>query len=311
MSGDAYQPGPYQPGPHQSDPYQLDKARVRRNFNTAAAGYDKVAQLQRVVGTRLLEQLDAIRITPKLCLDLGSGTGFAARLLGARYRRSRIIQLDCAPDMLRQARRRERWFFSRQRYLCADAESLPLRDAGVDCAVSNLMLQWSADPERLLRECRRVVKPDGLFLFSSFGPDTLTELRQSWRTVDDHVHVNAFTDMHDLGDSLVRAGFTEPVLETECFTLLYSEVRSLLRELKSLGAGNSNAGRRRSLTGAGALQRMIATYEKMFSRPPLPATFEVVYGHAWVPSRPSQTVSASGEIAVPLAAIQGRKTDGG
>ncbi|MGI9228657.1 MAG: malonyl-ACP O-methyltransferase BioC [Gammaproteobacteria bacterium] len=294
-----------------TDGYQRDGARIRRNFDTAAAGYDKVAQLQRVVGTRLLERLDHIRIKPALSLDLGSGTGFVGRHIAARYRRGRVIQLDCAPNMLRQARQQARWFFSRQRYVCADAEFLPLRDTSIDLAVSNLMLQWVVDPQRSLQECLRVLQPGGLFLFSSFGPDTLSELRQSWRAVDDHIHVNAFMDMHDIGDGMIRAGFTEPVLETERFTLLYQDVRSLLQELKSLGASNTNLGQRKSLTTPAMLKRMTEAYQRQCSEATLPATFEVVYGHAWVPQHQQQRRQAAGDsVAIPLSAIKHRDADG-
>ena len=297
--------------PRREEQAPLDKRRVRHNFNTAAADYDRVAALQRLVGARLLERLEVMRVRPRLCLDLGSGTGFLARRLAARYRRCRIVQLDCAFNMLRQARRRGRRLFSRQRYLCADAERLPLKGAVVDLVVSNLMLQWSAAPARLLRECRRALRPGGLLLLSGFGPDTLTELRQSWREADDYTHVNTFADMHDTGDALMRAGFAAPVLESERCVALYPDARALLRELQALGATNSNAGRRRSLTGRGALRRMLAAYERRFPGPETPATFEIVYGHAWAPSRPPSAPTAGGDIIVPVAAVGGRKAHGG
>ena len=135
----------------------------------------------------------------------------------------------------------------------------------------------------MLEEIYRSLRPGGLLLFSTFGPDSLKELRESWSRVDNHVHVNAFTDMHDVGDALVRAGFAEPVMETETFTLVYDDGRALMRELKSLGAGNVNEGRRKSLTGKREIQEMLAEYRRRFGNNGLPATFEAVYGHAWVP----------------------------
>ncbi len=263
------------------DLYRRNKADIQRNFNAAAGDYDRVAVLQRTVGERLLERLDLVRLEPQCILDLGSGTGSGAAHLGARYPAARIIQLDQALDMLRQSRRQG--LPDRQGLVCAAAEALPLGEGRVDLAFSSLMLQWASDPVRVLQEAHRALRPGGLFLFSSFGPDTLAELRESWARVDDRVHVNVFADMHDVGDALVKTGFADPVMETERFTLMYEDGRALMKELKVLGAGNVNAGRRRTLTGRKRMQQMLEKYENRYGGEGdgLPATFEVVYGHAW------------------------------
>lgn len=264
------------------DPYLRDKAGIRRNFNRAAGNYDKVAVLQQTVGERLLDRLDAIRLEPERILDLGSGTGWLSEHLAQRYVSARVIQLDLAFNMLKQSSRKKD-FSCRAFLLCADAEKLPVADECVEFAFSNLMFQWASLFDRVLEEIYRSLRPGGLLLFSTFGPDSLKELRESWSRVDNHVHVNAFTDMHDVGDALVRAGFVEPVMETETFTLVYDDGRALMRELKSLGAGNVNGGRRKSLTGKREIQDMLAEYRRRFGNNGLPATFEAVYGHAWVP----------------------------
>lgn len=266
-------------------PYQRDQALLRRNFNRAARGYDQVAALQRVVGERLLERLDPIKLSPRRIIDLGAGTGRLAAQLARRYGEAEVAQLDLAFNMLVESRRRKP--LTRRHFLCADAEGMPLIDACAEFVFSNLMLQWASRLDRALAEARRVLKPEGLILFSTLGPGSLAELRESWARVDDRVHVNAFIDMHDVGDALIRAGFADPVMETEGFTLLYDDGKALMRELQQLGAGNVNQGRRKALTGKRKLQGMLAEYETRRRDGSLPATFEVVYGHAWAAARPA------------------------
>lgn len=261
--------------------HRRDKAGIRRNFDGAADGYEQAAVLQQVIGERLLDRLEAIRLEPGCILDLGSGTGRATGRLSGLYKAARILELDIAFKMLEKSRTINGLY--KQQQLCADAENLPLADDSTDFVFSNLMFQWVADLDKAFAEIYRTLQPGGLLLFSTFGPDSLQELRNSWARVDDYVHVNAFTDMHDVGDALLRAGFAEPVLETETFTLVYGSGLALMRELKMLGAGNVNAGRRRSVTGKGKLRAMLAEYERRYGRDGLPATFEAVYGHAWVP----------------------------
>ena len=289
------------------DQYRLDKGRARADFNGAAHTYDDTAELQRTVSERLLERLELITVQPQRVLDLGSGTGRSAHKLTRVYRRARLIQADFAANMLRTARRRTSPFFSRNSFLCADAEQLPLADTCIDLVFSNLMLQWSSDPSRVFHEVSRILKPGGLFIFSSLGPDTLHELRDSWRSADAAVHVNTFIDMHDLGDALIHSGFEHPVMETEYFVLTYSNVLALMRDLKQLGANNVNLGRRRTLTGKGRLNAMIAEYEKNRHAGKLPASYEVIYGHAWKRAQAAVPAGESALIKVPIASIKRRR----
>lgn len=286
----------------------FDRRTVMRDFDTAAGTYDKVAVLQRIVLERLLERLDVIRLQPAVVLDLGAGSGAAAAELTRRYRRARLLQVDISRNMLRRARARAPRWFSSQYFVQADAQALPLAKAGLDFAFSNLMLQWVEQPQQVFVELRRCLRPGGLVQFSSFGPDTLKELRASWSAVDEMPHVNPFIDMHNIGDALVHAGFQDPVMETEHFRLTYQDCYALMREQQQLGAQNALVSRRRSLTGRHRLQGMIAAYEQFRDHDGrLPATFEVVYGHAWVPETPQQTRDTdSGEVGVPLNSLKRR-----
>ena len=285
-----------------------DKVRLTANFNAAAEGYDDIAVLQQTVAAALLERLALMRIQPGWILDLGSGTGGSARALARRFGQARVLQADIAGEMLRQSRRRSRRWLSRQHYLCADAETLPLRNASVDLVFSSLMLQWCHDLDAVFSGIRRIMRPGGLLLFSSLGPDTLMELRESWREAGDEevVHVNSFYDMHDMGDALLRTGFSDPVMEVETLTLTYERVFDLMRELKRVGAYNINSGRRRSLTGLGRMRRVVAAYEQRRRDGRLPATYEVVYGHAWIPEMPAPRRQADGSVSIPLETIRRR-----
>jgi malonyl-CoA O-methyltransferase len=279
--------------------YFIDKCRVRNAFERAAPLYDQAAILQREVCDRMLSRLEYIRYTPDVVLDAGSGTGYGTRKLLERYPGARMLAIDIAPGMHRQARNRvnstiPRWRkllgvghkqgANRIRYVAGDIEQLPLKDSCVGLAWSNLALQWCNDLKKTFDEIRRMLQTGGLFMFSTFGPDTLKELRQAFRQADDYSHVNRFTDMHDIGDMLVHSGFATPVMDMEYITLTYDEVIGVMRDLKAIGAHNATGARRRGLTGKDAWQKAISHYETLRTGGKLPATFEVVYGHAWKPS---------------------------
>lgn len=271
----------------QPDPrHRLDKRFVRRAFARAAATYDACGVLQTEVRHRLLERLDYMQVQPRRILDVGSGTGLAAPALARRYRGAQLLQLDLSESMLRLARRRVprfRLWRRAPRFVAADAERLPLAGGCCDLVFSNLALQWCNDLDAALQEFRRVLRPGGLVLFSSFGPDTLIELRQCWARVDGNVHVSSFADMHDVGDAMLRAGFAGPVMDAERLTLTYDNLKALMQDLKGIGAVNATAGRSRGLTGKARMGALANAYETMRVQGRLPATYEVVYGHAWAP----------------------------
>ena len=274
-----------------SSPPLPAKRAVRQSFGASAPTYDEHAFLQREIGTRLFERLQYIKLTPRRILDIGSGTGYATQRLRQHYADAELVALDIAPRMLSVAREKagSRSLFKRllgrspdARYLCADAEALPLANESIDLVLSNLALQW-CDPERVGGEASRVLRPHGLFMFTTFGPDTLKELRAAFKAVDDAPHVNTFPDMHDIGDILVHSGFADPVMDQEIVTLTYTDLKPLLRELKGIGAHNVLPGRSIGLMGRLRWQRMVDAYESFRQDGRLPATYEVVYGHAWKP----------------------------
>ena len=274
---------------------ELDLAEVRRAFDHAAASYDAHAVLQREVCDRLLARLDFMALKPARVLDIGAGTGYGLTHLHSRYAEAEFCAADIAPAMLSAARARlpqPTWARRALQHLvpspsrachfvCGDMERLPFAANSMDLVWSSLALQWAQDLEGMLKGVHRVLAPGGLLMFATFGPDTLKDLRAAFSTIDDAPHVNRFIDLHDIGDMLIHAGFSAPVMEMEMLTLTYADLRTLMRDLKGIGAHNAATARRRGLLGKSAWGRLEQAYELNRTQGRLPATYEVVYGHAW------------------------------
>jgi len=274
---------------------ELDFAEVRRAFDHAAASYDAHAVLQREVCDRLLERLDFMSLQPGRVLDVGTGTGYGLAHLRSRYAASEFCALDIAPAMLKVTRTRlplQTWArrvlhrlapspAEVNHLVCADMERLPLSPNSMDLVWSSLAIQWAHDLEATFKGFHQVLAPGGLLIFATFGPDTLKELREAFAAIDDAPHVNRFIDLHDIGDMLIHAGFSSPVMEMEMLTLTYADLKTLMRDLKGIGAHNAASARRRGLLGKTAWSRLEQAYEMQRCDERLPATFEVIYGHAW------------------------------
>lgn len=259
----------------------LDLKKRRRSFERAANSYDKAAVLQREIGDRLSSRLDYVKLDPSTVLDLGCGTGYLSEKLMQRYSKAQIVATDIALSMLHKTAEKGGWF--RKPYsVCSEAERLPFAADSFDLVISNLMLQWCEDLPHVFTGVNRVLKSDSLFSFTSFGPDTLKELRESWQCVDNYPHTNPFADMHDVGDALMQAGFQQPVLDMEMITMHYPSLRALMMDLKNIGASNAAVERQRGLTGKQTLQRLEEAYQPFRLKDgSYPLSYEVVYGHAW------------------------------
>jgi malonyl-CoA O-methyltransferase len=275
------------------DDMALEAGTIRRHFTRAASSYDDAAVLQRATADELIGRLSVVRLEPGVVVDLGCGTGYGLGLLAERYPQALRIGIDHAVTMARAAARD-----GHGAPLAGDAHRLPLTDACVDLVVSNLAMQW-CDLNDAFAQAWRVLRPGGLFVFTTFGPDTLKELRAAWAGVDDRPHVHEFVDMHNLGDLLMLSGFTEPIMDAQWLTMTYDSVHGLLADLKSLGAENAMRGRRRSLTGRRRFQAFRDRYEAFRDgEGRLPSTWEIVYGHAWKPhDRPRR-------VEVPVSGIR-------
>jgi len=273
----------------------LDRTRIARAFSRAAAHYEQTAVLQRQVGDELLSRLAVVASEPARVLDIGAGSGRLSGLLKKRWPKAEVVAVDLALGMLREARRHAGWLRPFRR-VAGDAQALPFAEGSVDLVVSNLCLQW-CDLKAAIHEFRRVLRPGGWLLFTSFGPDTLKELRSAWRAADAQPHVHLFLDMHDVGDAVLAQGFVDPMFDVERYTLSYADVRALMRELKTIGAGNALAERKRGLTGKQAFARMLAAYEPLRRDGRLPLSYEVIFGQAQAPQAGAPLRGPRGDLA--------------
>lgn len=300
----------------------FDARQVRRAFSRSAASYDAAAALQHAVEARLLESLDYLddpalqREAPQRVLDLGCGTGRASLAMQKRWPKAEIVSLDLALPMLQQARgaskRSAGWlsnpFARRPAQVCADARALPLAGGSIDVLFSNLCLQWVEDLDALFAGFRRALKPHGLLLVSTFGPDTLWELRDAFAHADDAPHVSPFADIAGFGDALVRAGFHQPVLDREVETTHYPDLSALMRELRAIGATNALASRRHTLTGRARFAAASSAYEAHRDAQGLPATWETISAMAWAPEAGTPLREGDVDVAsIPLSRIPIRR----
>lgn len=276
----------------------FDRRQVRRAFSRAADSYSAAADLQREVESRLFESLEYLgEQVPESILDLGSGPGTAAIELRRRWPKARVLAVDLALPMLRQVAPRRGWNPLQRPIdrVCGDARALPLADDSVDLVFSNLCLQWVEDLDALFAGFRRVLRPGGLLLCSTFGPDTLHELRASFAAADNAAHVSPFAPIADFGDALMRAGFRDPVLDRDVDVHRHQDMAGLMRGLRELGATNALAARRRALTGRGRFAAASAAYEHWRDDDGLlPATWETITAMAWAPAH-GQPIREGGE----------------
>ena len=285
----------------------IDLARVRRLFadpqRVAASDF-----LRREIAARMHDRLTLVKVAPRRVLDAGCGPGADLALLQKDYPAAQIIGLDASMAMVQAARAPASALTSLNQIisrllpakagvdlLCGDFGDLPFGPNSLDLVWSNLALHWHPQPDRVFAEWRRVLRVDGLLMFSNFGPDTLRELRAAFAEADETPHALPFVDMHDFGDQLVEAGFSTPVMDMEVITVTYDTPPALLADVRALG-GNPLATRRRGLMGRAAWRRVEAALERQ-RRPDgkLGLSFEVIYGHAF---RPAPRVTAAGEAIV-------------
>ncbi len=267
----------------------INKNKKRIAFNRAAITYDKHAVLQKKISSDLFERLSLIKIDPTIILDLGSGTGENNSIFKSNYKKKKIINYDFSEKMLECARTKENDILGLGRYLgkkkisyvCGDMEKLPFRNNLVDLVWSSSSLQWCPDLNNTVCEIKDILNHGGLFIFSTFGPKTLNELSKINKSLFNSDTVNNFIDMHDIGDMLVSNGFSDPVLDSDIYTLTYSDIDKLFVDIKNIGATTSYNQEKKGLGGRNYLKKISIEYEKYKKSGLFPATYEVIFGHAW------------------------------
>jgi malonyl-CoA O-methyltransferase len=251
---------------------------IQRRFDCAAATFDDSDFVHEVTRDGLAARLEPLLLEPTTILDLGSATGATGRLLRKRFKRAHIVSLDLSQPMLKQGQRQKSWF-SRASFVQGDASHLPFADSSFDMVVTNQLLPWAPELQPVLEEVARVLVPGGVFAFATLGPDSLREVAQAWASVDSGSHVNRFADMHDLGDGLVRAGLSDPVLDVDRLSVCYESADKLFADLTRAGARNALADRARGLTGRRSFAAMAAALAD--SQGKITLELELVYGHCW------------------------------
>jgi len=274
---------------------------VRRRFDRAASNFDEFDFVHRVTRDGLLDRLRPMLVDATTILDLGCATGAAYRPLRQRFPRARIIGIDLSSGMLQRAAQRRSWL-SKYALLQADATALPLADHSIDVVFCNQLLPWVDDPAALFAEVGRVLRENGLLVFAALGPDSLGQLRLAWQSADNGAHVNAFPDMHNLGDAAVRAGLRDPVLDVDRLGVSYADAAAMFRDLAGSGARNCLAARRPSLTGRGRFQRMLTALQTAREDRVIELELELIYGHCWGCGPRAR----DGEFRVPLDGIRRR-----
>ena len=282
----------------------LAHSAIAASFNQAVKSYNRANVIHREVGQRLLENLQLMQIEPQVILDLGAATGLYSKALAKYYPKTRVVAVDIAWDMLRHARRHRAWF-KQQGFVCANSYQLPFQDNSVDLVFSNLMLHWCTDYEQVIQEVRRGLKPEGLFLFASLGPDSLKELRQALVASGSDISLHDFTDMHDVGDALVRQQFQGPVMEAEFITFHYPSVDKIMADLTDTGAALLLDDPEQQLKSQ--LPAIGDAYPIETGANKLPLTYEVIIGHGWGPkTRAPANQQQGNEVHIPLTKIPRR-----
>lgn len=287
-------------------------ATVRQQFDARAARFGAHDALVREISRRMIERFDLIRFEPERMADIGCGAGGSRAALRERFPRAQWIGIDLSAAMLAHGRAGQgaaamlrRWFGrDSAAWVCADAGALPLAAASVDLVFSNLMAHWHPLPHTLFPEWKRVLRPDGLLMFSTFGPDTLKELRAAVAQSLPAAVPMPFVDMHDFGDMLVAAGFATPVMDVELLRLTYASPQELLREVRALG-GNARVDRARALPATAQARALFAALDaQRGSDGRIAVTFEIAYGHAWRPGAELRRAKEPAQSAVPLAQLR-------
>lgn len=271
---------------------------VRRQFAGAYGAFGQHNAVFQNTSERMLARLEVLAIKPVRVLDLGCRNGYQFKALQQQFPDANLIGVDPAG-----AESPGRWWQRKNRIastLAADPHQLPFADGSFDLVVSNLLLPWCHDPGSVFAEVVRVLAENGAFMFTSAGPDTLQEYSELWRDVDANQHVFGLADMHQIGDELLNAGFSAPVLDREVIMVDYPSIDALQDEMRHVGAANLACGRRNGLM-ASQMRKLIRAKapNQRFA-----VTLELVQGHGWKGVLPQNRNNSSDEYSVSLDSLR-------
>jgi len=280
-------------------PY-IDSTAVMRGFNQAAAHYEEASFIEQLLCERLMGRLELFKLKPQNILDVGTSTGRCARALQQYYPKAQVTGVDFATEMLKYAAQNSPDTID---YIAADIYSLPFSDNFFDLILGNATFQLLDDLELAFHNLQKVLAPRGCFIFTTFGPDTLIELREAWLNVNESPRILPFFDMHDIGDALIRAGFVEPLMDREVITITYDNLPKLFSELRNTGLTNYLLDRERGLLGKNIFRQLLAAYQRDPVQNRYTVTLEVVYGLAWKSEVVSQQTVHDNEVHIPVSIL--------
>lgn len=264
---------------------------ISKAFTTQAENYERSAKVQIEVGERLLERLSLIKLRPVRILDLGCGTGLFSHKLSKMYPKSVVVSVDISMGMLQETKKKQSWF-KKWPLVNANMQNLPFANQTFDLIFANQVIHWSSSLGALFRELNRIMNANGCLMFSTLGPDTFIEIKNSWKNTDCYSHVNHFEDMHDVGDLLMHEKFQDPVMDMEMLSILYPSVQDVLHSLKSQGVKNIHSQRAKGLMGKSSWNTFLNNYSQLQTEcGKIPLSYEILYGHAW---KGANTLSPNG-----------------
>lgn len=284
-------------------PY-IDPDTVCARFNRVASHYEPASFVEARLCENLLKRLDFMSLSPKNILDLGTGTGRCARAMAQRYPEAKIVGVDFASAMIEQAQHNNKHDNRNISYSLADIHSLPFAKYSFDLVISNALFPFIADVDAAFQQVQKVLTKRGCFIFTTFGPDTLHELRSAWSALSDFPRVLPFMDMHDLGDALISSGLVEPLLDRDTLTVTYQDIAKMFSELKNAGLSNCLTDRKKGLLGKNTYKKLLASYPFDTAKNCYPVTLEVVYGLAWQSEQLIQQTVHGNEIHIPVSSLR-------
>jgi malonyl-CoA O-methyltransferase len=254
---------------------------IERQFNRSSTGsYDVHANVQRSMAEQLAKSLIAWKCEGNIygpnILEIGCGTGTLTRILVDEWSKASITALDISPSMIKVAEQRLRSRSTRHMdisFIHADVEkwSSDTHDSSFDLIVSSACFQWLNKPKQTLCHLRRILRPGGLLVFTSFGPETFYELHQSFHEVYQasgmvpQRHGLSFQSDAQWGIMLKEAGFSSIQQERSIQKETYASVREFLLSVKATGASASEAAATPGLSSRRLFAGMYKVYEDKFS----------------------------------------------
>ena len=268
------------------------KIKILKSFDAKSSSYDQYSFVQKEVSERMIQRLKFLKSKPLNILDIGCGTGYLSNLINQYLPNSNIVCMDFSYEMASQCKNKN----IKLKPLVADAEYMPFKTSTFDLVISSFTLHWCQQIEKIFSDFFRILKNYGNFMFTTVGPDTLKELRNAYKLIDNYEHINTFNDMHDYGDILLSSGFHDPVMDVERLIVEYKNFNGVLQSLRKTGASTVICNESKFTTKK-SLKSLENHYKKNNKNGLFPVTYEMIYGVAW---KKGTQNSKNNKVVIPI-----------